>query len=199
MRRTGRNPEAPERQPSAGQAATSGGGRREGDPHREGGPVAIAAQALPPSRPPPSVRFQLLAEHSAYVNKFTLSYQCIVIMAHSDMAPDLRFLLESKGVDDTLVNDLAAAGITTISRLSLLADTRASMREALETTFKLDPAQGNNRLRQVCVLDAWETACANSAETRRQQAEASPTASPGSCHWRTTCRCAGAPSWCMAS
>ena len=88
------------------------------------------------------------------------------------MAPDLRFLLEEKGVDEGMVESLTMAGISTISRLSLLEDSRAGMRKVLETTFKLDPAEGLNRVRQVCVLDAWETACTNTTEERRQQAEA---------------------------
>ena len=95
------------------------------------------------------------------------------------LAPEMRFLLEDKGIDEALIEILRKAGVTTVSRLSLLEDTRAGVRKALEgEPFNIDPAQGLNRIRQVCFLDAWETASSTTAEDRRQQAEAKATRLP---------------------
>jgi hypothetical protein len=115
---------------------------------------------------------------SFFLNLILVFPPHVFIMAVNVMAPDMRYLLEEKGVDDELINSLTASGITTISRLSLLEDTRAGMRKVIEQTFKLDPDVGNNRMRQVCLLDAWETATCNTAEDRRQQAEAKATRLP---------------------
>ena len=105
-----------------------------------------------------------------------------LIMAGIDkniMAPDLHYLLEDKGVDEELTEIMKQAGITTVARLSLLEDTRAGVRKALEgAPFNLDLTQGLNRIRQVCFLDAWETASTTTAEDRRQQAEAKATRLP---------------------
>ena len=95
------------------------------------------------------------------------------------LAPDLRYLLEDKGVDEDLVECLRNAGITSIARLSLLEETRAGVRKVLEgEPFNIDPAAGLNKIRQVCVIDAWETACTTTTEDRRQQAEAKATRLP---------------------
>jgi hypothetical protein len=91
---------------------------------------------------------------SFFLNLILVFPPHVFIMAVNVMAPDMRYLLEEKGVDDELINSLTASDITTISRLSLLEDTRAGTRKVIEQTFKLDPDVGNNRMRQVCLLDA---------------------------------------------
>ena len=84
-----------------------------------------------------------------------------------------------QGVDEDFIEVLRKAGVTTVARLSLLEDTRAGVRKALEgEPFNIDPTQGLNRIRQVCFLDAWETATSTTTEERRQQAEAKATRLP---------------------
>ena len=99
-------------------------------------------------------------------------------MQSAVMAPDLLYLLEEKGVDEELIAKLLAAGITTVSRLSLLEDTRAGMRKVLETMFQFDPNAPGTLMKQVSIMDAWETAMVNMAEDRKQQAEAKSTRLP---------------------
>ena len=114
-----------------------------------------------------------------FVLHFVSGFFTVMAVISNILAPDLHYLLEDKGVDDELMEIMKKAGITTIARLSLLEDTRAGVRKALEgEPFNLDPKVGLNRIRQVCFLDAWETASTTTAEDRRQQAEAKATRLP---------------------
>ena len=59
-----------------------------------------------------------------------------------------------------------------MSRLSLLADSRAEARTTIATLLKLDPATPEGVSRQVAVLDSWETAMKRIEVQRQQDAEA---------------------------
>jgi hypothetical protein len=122
---------------------------------------------------------RLLILFLQFVLHFVSGFFTVMAVISNILAPDLHYLLEDKGVDDELMEIMKKAGITTIARLSLLEDTRAGVRKALEgEPFNLDPKVGLNRIRQVCFLDAWETASTTTAEDRRQQAEAKATRLP---------------------
>jgi len=85
---------------------------------------------------------------------------------------DVRFLFEEKGVHEDDMTELATAGITTMSRLSLIADSRAEARTTIAALLKLDPATPGGVARQVAVLDSWETAMKRVEVQRQQDAEA---------------------------
>lgn len=96
-----------------------------------------------------------------------------VHLARNRMAPDLRFLLEEKLVPEPVMDLLAEAGYTTMAQLAVMEDSRTELRKVLAAEFGFDPAvDRKNRLSQVTVLDAWETAARHQDEDRRQEAEA---------------------------
>ena len=70
------------------------------------------------------------------------------------MDATLKYLYEEKGVKEPDMQLLETMGITSISRLALLEDTRAGAREAIRTTLGLDIATPDRRGRLISVLDA---------------------------------------------
>ena len=99
--------------------------------------------------------------------------------AQDALSAELRFLLEEKGVDEAVMDALAAAGYVTRQRFALVDDDRASLRAALTRDFNLDPApEARNRLWQVAVIDAWESAKLRVERERQEEADARTTRLP---------------------
>ena len=95
---------------------------------------------------------------------------------------DLKYLWEEKGVHEPAQDMLKDLGVTTMSRFSLWAESRAAMKQILKDEMSLDPSVGYNRLKIITVVDAWETGCVRVKESppgirvrhRRRPAARSP-------------------------
>ena len=88
------------------------------------------------------------------------------------MNSDLLYLLEEKGVTEQDVEKLREMNITSMSRLSLLEDTRAGARQAIGKALELDVDTAGGRGRLIAVMDAWECAQKRVEVQRSQDAEA---------------------------
>ena len=85
---------------------------------------------------------------------------------------DLRYLFEEKGVLVEDVEKLVTMGITSMSRLSLLDDSRTGARNSITKILGLDPDTADGRGRLIAILDAWETSQKRVEVQRGQEAEA---------------------------
>ena len=69
---------------------------------------------------------------------------------------DLRYLFEEKGILVEDVEKLVTMGITSMSRLSLLDDSRTRAGNSITKILGLDPDTADGRGRLIAILDAWE-------------------------------------------
>ncbi len=90
----------------------------------------------------------------------------------SVLQPDLLYLLEEKGVAEQDIQKLREMNITSMSRLSLLEDTRAGARQAIGKILELEVDSAEGRGRLIAVMDAWECAQKRVDVQRSQDAEA---------------------------
>ena len=86
-----------------------------------------------------------------------------------DVAADLKYLWEKKEVPDGVQALLKDRRVTTLSRFSLWAESRAEMKQILKDELGLGPAVGDNWLEIITVVEAWETACVRVKESRRAE------------------------------
>ena len=113
-----------------------------------------------------------MAQRASCSPAFVLALVTCFAVIMASMQPDLMFLLEEKGVTEQDVEKLKAMGITSMSRMSLLEDTRAGARQAIGKVLELDADTPDGRGRLIAVLDAWESAQKRVEVQRAQDAEA---------------------------
>ena len=97
-----------------------------------------------------------------------------VDMASSnDFEAGLAFLLEEKGVPETIQAKMIEARMVTLTRFILMAADHAERRHIFKDEWAMDPAaSAENRLGLVTILDAWDEAKARVQEERKAEAEA---------------------------
>ena len=136
---------------------------------------------------PEFLRLELPSRHS--IPFLTLSGVChIAFMPFTEeevstkiesLAPDLKFLLEDRNVDKTIMAQLADAGFTSMNIFSMLGDSRMEVREVLvDEPFNLGLAVADlqpgekvrRRAKQAMVLDAWEAAKHRMEERAKKEA-----------------------------
>ncbi len=89
------------------------------------------------------------------------------------LEPALRFLWDDKGVPVAVQEAFAAAGYVSLTRFSLVCDTRQDLRELLRAEYALDPGQDpRHRVTQAAVIDAWEHASLRAQKEREEDAVA---------------------------
>ena len=90
----------------------------------------------------------------------------------------LRFLLDEKEISGAVRLMLLSDGVTTVSRLALLAETRAELKEVFTTEWKQAMDVPGARASQIRLLEAWEVARTRVDEERRVSAEARAAGEP---------------------
>ena len=91
----------------------------------------------------------LLGPQAPFTHSFPATFSDVM-----NMESDLRYLFEEKGVLTEDVEKLVTMGGTSMSRLSLLDDSRAGARSSITKIIGLDPDTAEGRGRLISILDA---------------------------------------------